>query len=149
MPTEYKDSLTRSHNEKVYHHLQIMQTNCQLQSICIIFRHALLYMFAARKRASKASQTHFKCQHIVNTRINSFKKLQRCLEKEAIILATIRHPSVYTDLSSRASPSIPRPCFGCAAVQRVAYTICLNISTGCGRILEGYVWNILGICNDI
>ena len=45
------------------------------------------------------------------------------LEKEAIILATVRHPSVYTDLRSRASPSIPRPCFRYAAVQRVVYTI--------------------------
>ena len=57
-----------------------------------------------------------------NTRLTA-RQLQRFLEKEVIIRATVRHPSVYTDFLSRASLKIPRPWFRCAAVQRVANTI--------------------------
>ena len=65
------------------------------------------------RRISTAFQTS---QHIVNTRINSLKKLRRFLDKEAIILATVRHPFVYTDLPSRASSSMDFPCFRCPIV---------------------------------
>ena len=60
---------------------------------------------------SNVPQTHFQRQYIVNSRINSLNKLRRFLEKEAILFGTVRHPSAYIDLTSRASPPIPRPCF--------------------------------------
>ena len=64
-----------------------------------------------------------KCVSTYNhTRFPS-KKLQRFVDKEAIIRATARHPIAYAHVSPAPSPSIPRPSFRCAAVQRVAYTI--------------------------
>ena len=50
---------------------------------------------------------------------------------KAIILATVRHIPVYTHLPPTASPPMPRPCFRCAAVQRVAFTISNTIFNVC------------------
>ena len=64
-----------------------------------------------------------KCISTYNNTRPTPRKLQRFLEKEAIIRATARHPFVYTHFSPTASPPMPHPCFRCAAVPRVAYTI--------------------------